>query len=131
MKIKKVSATIIGLGALAIALCFNFMYASNDYGISDNSLSVQVLAQVNQSGTVSDPALMYKYEYREESQNKITITCNRKMHERYEVAGFQATCSGTGNVTCQNRSGWYSIGTAFGFATSVCPAVNGQICYIR
>ena len=125
MKTKKFSSVILGLSALAFALCFNFMHASSDYGISENSLSIQVLAQINQSGTVSSPDLKYKYEYREESQNKITISCNRKIHEKTEVAGFQATCSGTRNVTCQQKSGWYATGTVCWFPPTVCPSVNG------
>lgn len=131
MKTKNFFSAFIGLSALAFALCFNFLYASSDYGISDNSLSVQVLAQINQSGTVTDSDLKYKYEYREESQNKITISCNRRIHERTEVAGFQATCSGIGNVTCQQKSGWYATGTVCWFPTTACPAVNGQVCYIQ
>lgn len=39
--------TIIGLLALSLALSLNYRYANNDYGILENTLVPQVLAQTN------------------------------------------------------------------------------------
>ena len=53
MNKKKLFTTMIGLVALAFTLSLNYRYASNDYGILENTLSVQVLASGGSSGGAS------------------------------------------------------------------------------
>ena len=45
MKINKIISALIGFATFAFALCLNYRYAINDYGVLENSLSTQVLAQ--------------------------------------------------------------------------------------
>lgn len=47
---KNVKLTIIGICAVSTALVLNIQHALNDYGILDNKLHVEVLAQSNDSG---------------------------------------------------------------------------------
>lgn len=50
---KNIKLTILGIVTLLFALTLNFRHALNDYGILDNKLHVEVLAQ-NNSGGVGD-----------------------------------------------------------------------------
>ncbi|MDR1114840.1 MAG: hypothetical protein LBL33_01555 [Tannerella sp.] len=45
--------SVIGIGAFALMVGLNLRHAANDYGILDNNLSVEVLAQTNSSGSGS------------------------------------------------------------------------------
>ncbi|RNC63779.1 hypothetical protein [Proteiniphilum sp. X52] len=47
---KKIYLTILGIATLLFALTLNFKHALDDYGIVDNKLHVEVLAQSNGSG---------------------------------------------------------------------------------
>jgi hypothetical protein len=51
--LKKFKVSIIGILALVTAVALNMRHAFNDYGIKDNKLHVQVLAQSNGSGNGS------------------------------------------------------------------------------
>jgi hypothetical protein len=44
---------IVGLGVLALMVALNLRHAFNDYGIKDNKLHVEVLAQSNSSGSTT------------------------------------------------------------------------------
>jgi hypothetical protein len=52
--IKKHLLTIVGIGALILTVGLNLRNAVNNYGILDNSLSIEVLAQTGSSGGGSD-----------------------------------------------------------------------------
>ena len=107
MKKVNFSTTLVGLGALALALSLNFIYASNDYGISDNSLSVQVLAQTNSSGgssgsggnsgsgdTSGSGTSKKKFGKRtDDDQVKTTVTCDGINHTTTTQKGFIRTCT--------------------------------------
>jgi hypothetical protein len=45
--------SVIGIGAFALMVGLNLRHAANGYGILDNNLSVEVLAQTNSSGSGS------------------------------------------------------------------------------
>ncbi|SFK34030.1 hypothetical protein [Proteiniphilum acetatigenes] len=47
---KKIYLIILGIATLLFALTLNFKHALNDYGVVDNKLHVEVLAQSNGSG---------------------------------------------------------------------------------
>jgi hypothetical protein len=47
---KNIKLTLLGAAALLIAVALNVRHALNDYGIKDNKLHVEVLAQSNGSG---------------------------------------------------------------------------------
>jgi len=47
---KNIKLTLLGTAALLIAVALNVRHALNDYGIKDNKLHVEVLAQSNGSG---------------------------------------------------------------------------------
>jgi hypothetical protein len=47
---KNIKFTLLGVATLLFALTLNFRHALNDYGIADNKLHVEVLAQSNGSG---------------------------------------------------------------------------------
>ena len=48
---KKIKLNILGGAVLATALFLNFRHALNDYGVKDNKLHVEVLAQSNTTTT--------------------------------------------------------------------------------
>lgn len=135
MKTRKIFPSLVGLGALTIALCLNFIHASDDYGISSNNLSIEVLAQMNRpdngdngTGTGTDKQKAYLYE--EKSQDKTTTSCNGQTHETVKQKGYLVSCEGSGNVECKNKSGWYPTEAPSGAVTSICPAVSGEQCQI-
>ena len=45
MKTNKIFSAFIGFATFAFALSLNYKYASNDYGVLENTLSTHVLAQ--------------------------------------------------------------------------------------
>ena len=50
MKTNKLFATMIGFVALAFMFSLNYRFASNNYGVVENTLSVNVQAQTSSSG---------------------------------------------------------------------------------
>lgn len=131
MKKVNFSTTLVGLGALALALSLNFIYASNDYGISDNSLSVQVLAQTNKSGggsgssgesgtssgtgTTKDKVKTVTMD----EQVKTTVTCDGINHVTIKQKGYIRSCDGDGSLDC--KPGWFPTEPASNPVKSNCP----------
>ncbi|WP_106832094.1 hypothetical protein [Parabacteroides pacaensis] len=139
MKKVKFSTTLVGLGALALALSLNFIYASNDYGISDNSLSVQVLAQTNKSGGDSggsggsgtntgtgtdENGVDTKLE---KQIKKVTVSCDQIIHTETVQPGVETICLGEGIIEC--KPGFEPKGKSTTTVTGRCPGRN--LCKVR
>jgi hypothetical protein len=120
--LKKVIDIYIILGVLVLALTIglNARHALNDYGVKDNKLHVEVLAQTSTTGGDGSGSSSSgggtsttekKYHSRTDTeQAKTTKSCDGVKHTTTAEPGYARSCSGTGSLDCQNQ--WYSTGQA-------------------
>ncbi|WP_106832091.1 hypothetical protein [Parabacteroides pacaensis] len=139
MKKNNFLSPFVGLGALTLALSLNFIYASNNYGISDNSLSIQVLAQTNSSGdgsgsgsgsgsgTSTGPGIdkrRFAHKIITEDES-VSISCDHTYHIKEVQPGVNISCLGAGTLDCEK--GFIPVGQSSTTKES-CP---GSSCILR
>lgn len=138
MEKNKLSSRIAGIGlvVLAFALTLNFVYASKNYGIAYNALSVYVLAQTGSSsggsgsgsGSGDDTGTGGKGVGKvtiDSNAQEISITCDQRNHTRTVRKGTRTTCENEGTLKCENKFEEASSSTTI---TGTCP---GSACQIR
>lgn len=133
MEKNKLSSRIAGVGlvALAFALTLNFVYASKNYGIAYNALSVYVLAQTGSSsggsgsgGDTGTGGKKYGLIITNGNAEIISVTCDQRVHTRTVKKGTQIECLNSGDLACENKFEEKSSSTT---TTGACPGSDCQI----
>lgn len=118
MKRKKL--TIIGIAVFAIAMVLNFGYALDDYGISTNKLTVNVLAnstsggEIKLNGPKEHACTLYVYK-RKDGQDLLYLS-SKSDPVGYEYRGTDEgeyrTCVSSGDkcTTKSCRKSWNTTG---------------------
>jgi hypothetical protein len=111
--LKKFKVSIIGILALVTAVALNMRHAFNDYGIKDNKLHVQILAQSSSSGNGSssgssngngtDNGGTTDSRPKEVPSTSSKVSCH-----------FQGTLSNSNSSSSSNSSSWSFSGSVGG-----------------